>query len=322
MSQKNDTFNAKVEIVTYPDSIRLYSQEREDYTELALTAIKQKPSVIRYISPSYKDYSMLCDEAVSLDYNVFLLVKDSASNYKQLGIKAILQYPFLVADLAKELEHYLFFWELAISTCYKILSSIDEEKQELFPLVEKAIEEEPLAISYVSNELSIYNKLCNMAYSKNKDSATHIDINNVDKDLAMEIIRNNPEIIKYLNSQKDYYDEACKLALSINGQLIKSIYVPVSVDKLDYVFELINIAQATAPEIADYPLVLYASILDNRRKKEELLCTPNAVDNNAIKLLDNEHAALSEAYKEAILAEMHEKAPVDYNSTSDCPIKL
>ena len=88
----NNTFNAKVDIVTAPDNIKHYSQKRNDYTELALTAIKQKANVIKYISPSYKDYSILCDEAINQDYETFLLIKDSVSNYKQLGIKAIMKY--------------------------------------------------------------------------------------------------------------------------------------------------------------------------------------------------------------------------------------
>ena len=101
----NNTFNAKVDIVTSPDNIKHYSQERNDYTELALIAIKQKANVIKYISPSYKDYSILCDEAINQDCKTFLLIKDSVSNYKQLGIKAIMKYPFLVTNLAKEMKN-------------------------------------------------------------------------------------------------------------------------------------------------------------------------------------------------------------------------
>ena len=95
----SDTFNAKVDIVVSPDNIKNYSQERNDYTELALTAIKQKASVIKYISPSYKDYPILCDEAINQDFKTILLIEDSVSNYKQLGIKAIIKYPFLMSLL-------------------------------------------------------------------------------------------------------------------------------------------------------------------------------------------------------------------------------
>ena len=145
--KNNNTFNAKVDIVTFPDNIQYYSQERNDYTDLALTAIKQKANVIKDISPSYKDYDILCEESINQQYGTFLLINDNVHNYKQLGEKAIMKYPFLVSVLAKTTKHYYYFWELAISTCcYKVLMSIDENKEELFPLVEKVIHQEPLAI--------------------------------------------------------------------------------------------------------------------------------------------------------------------------------
>ena len=59
------TFDAKVDIVINPKNIRNYSLERNDYTELALAAIKQRANVIKYISPSYKDYFILCEEAIN-----------------------------------------------------------------------------------------------------------------------------------------------------------------------------------------------------------------------------------------------------------------
>ena len=43
------TFDAKVDIVISPDNIKYYSLEREDFTELAFVAIKNKPSTIRLI---------------------------------------------------------------------------------------------------------------------------------------------------------------------------------------------------------------------------------------------------------------------------------
>ena len=321
----NNTFNAKVDIVTSPDNIKHYSQERNDYTELALIAIKQKENVIKYISPSYKDYSILCDEAINQDCKTFLLIKDSVSNYKQLGIKAIMKYPFLVSDLAKEIKDYYFFWELAVSICYKVLCRIDEDKKELFPLIEKAIHQEPLAIFHVDSKISIYSKLCNIAYSKNKESIKYMDINYVDKNLVFEIINNEPEKVKYLDRSKDYYKEAWKLALGLNGQLIKYIDYSSTEDDLSYLFELINIAEKSAPEIVDYSIVLNALRLENRKRKERLISTPNILGNNIYKLLkeiDDEYELLSKEYKEVLIAEMKEKPSINSNPIPDCPIKM
>ena len=321
----NNTFNAKVDIVTSPDNIKHYPQERNDYTELALTAIKQKANVIKYISPSYKDYSILCDEAINQDYETFLLIKDSVSNYKQLGIKAIVKYPFLVSELTKQTKYYYFFWELAISTCYRVLWCIDEEKKELFPLIEKAIQQEPLAIFHVDSRISIYSKLCNIAYSQNKESIKYMNINCVDKYLAFEIINNEPEKVKYLNRSKDYYKEAWKLALSLNGELIKNIIFLSTEDDLDYLFELINIAEKNVPKIVDYSIVFKALCLENRKMKERLLSTPNIIGNNIYKILkeiDDEYELLSKEYKEALIAEMKEKPSINSNSIPDCPVKV
>lgn len=321
----NNTFNAKVDIVTSPDNIKHYSQERNDYTELALTAIKQKANVIKYILPSYKDYSILCDEAINQDYETFLLIKDSVSNYKQLGIKAVVKDFFLVTRLAKEIKDYYFFWELAVSICYRILWCIDEDKKELFPLIERVIQQEPLAIFHIDSRISIYSKLCNIAYSKNKESIKYMDINCVDKYLVFEIINNEPEKVKYLDTSKDYYKEAWKLALSLNGQLIKNINYSSTEDDFDYLFELINIAEKSAPEIVDYPIVLNTLCLENRKRKKRLISTPNIIGNNIYKLLkeiDDEYELLSKEYKEALIAEIKEKPSINSNPIPDCPVKV
>lgn len=321
----NNTFKAKVDIVTSPDNIKHYSQERNDYTELALTAIKQKANVIKFISPSYKEYSILCDEAVNQDCETFLLINDSVSNYKQLGVKAIVKYPFLVSGLTKNIKYYYFFWKLAVSICFRVLHCIDEDKTELFPLIEKAIQQEPLAIFHVDSRISIYSKLCNIAYSKNKESIKYMDINCVDKCLVFEIINKEPEKVKYLDTSKDYYKEAWELALSLNGQLIKNINYSSTKDDLDYLFELINIAEKSAPEIVHFPIVLNALRLDNRKRKERLINNPNIIGNNIYELLkeiDNEYELLSKEYKEALIAEMKEKSSINYNYIPDCPVKV
>ena len=323
----NTVFNAKVDIVTSPDNIRFYSSKRDEYTELALTAIKQKASVIKYISPSYKDYSILCEEAINQDYKTFLLINDGTSNYKQLGIKAIIKNPFIVLDLNKEMKYYNFFWELAIAVCYKVLWHIGEDKKELFPLIEKAIQQEPLAISYVDSRISIYNELCNMAYSKNKETIKRMDINFVDEYLVFEILKKEPEKIKDLDNSKDYYKEAWKLVLSIDGKLIKHYY-PYTEDNeeenLDALFELIDIAKKNAPEIVNYPIALNALCLRNRQKKEKLLSTLNISENNINKLLkeiDDEYKLLSKKCSEAIWAEIREKKPILFDPIPDCKVK-
>ena len=321
----NNTFNAKVDIVTSPDNIKFYSQDRNDYTELALTAIKQKANVIKYISPLYKDYSILCEEVINQDCDTFLLISDNVSNYKQLGIKAIMKYPFLVSSLSKETKHYYFFWELAVSICYRVLGCIHENKKELFPLIEKVIFQEPLAIFHVNSSISIYSNLCDIAYSKNKESIKYMNINCVNKNLAFEIINEEPEKVRYLDSSKDFYQDACKLALSLNGQLIKNIYCQLTKDNLDYLLELINIAEKNAPEIVDYPIVFKTLCLENRKRKEKLLSTPNVLGNNIYKLLeaiDEEYKSLSEEYKDALLKEIKKEVYTSSDSISDCPIKV
>lgn len=317
-----DTYNAKVDIVTYPNNIKNYSEEREDYTELALTAIKQKADVIQYISPSYKDYSILCEEAINQNFRTFLLIKDSASNYKKLGKNVIKNHPFLVEFLSKKAKYYSFFWKLAISRDDRVLWYIHESKKELFPLIEKKIQQNPLAISFVDRGISIYSKLCNIAYNKNKESITCMNINCVDKNLVFEIIHKEPKKIKYLDRNKDYYKEAQKFALSLNGQLIKSIHSLSIEDNLDYFFELIDIAVKNSPEIVDYPIVIKVLCLENRRRKMKLLNTPNILGNGLYNLLneiDEEYKLLSEEYSKALLKEI-EKNNIHSNPTSDCSI--
>ncbi len=322
----NSTFGAKVDIVTIPDNIRNYSSKRYDYSELALTAIRQKPDVIKYISSSYKDYYILCKEAVDLDCKTFLLIKDSVSNYKQLGIEAVMKAPFLVLSLNKEIKYYYFFWELDIFMCYEVLMYIDEENNLLFPLIERVIQQEPLAIFYVDNKISIYSKLCNIAYAKNKESIKYMNINCVDKYLVMEIIRKEPEKIKYLDTKNDYYEEAWKLALSINGQLIDDFYY-FSIkerDELDNLFELIDIAKNSSPEIINYPVVLYALYLENRKMKKKILSTSNILGDNLyelLKKLDDEYELLLKEYKKILREEIRNESDVQSKIVYDCPIK-
>lgn len=261
------TFDAKVDIVINPKNIRNYSLERNDYTELALAAIKQRANVIKYISPSYKDYFILCEEAINQDYETFLLIKDSVNNYKQLGIKTITKHPFLVLGLVKENKYYHFFWELAVSISYEVLKGIREE--ELFPLIEKTIQQEPLAIFHVDSRISIYNKLCNIAYSKNKETIKYMDINYVDNYLVFEIIKNEPEKIRYLDRSKDYYIEAWEMALKIDVTLIK-YFDYLLTENLAVFYKYLFIALESNSEIADDKSIINYFRIYNRKLKESL----------------------------------------------------
>ena len=324
------TFDAKVDIVSYPDNIKNYSEERNDYTELAITAIKQKPSVIGYISPTCKGYAVICEEAVDQDIETFLRIDDNVSNYKQLGIKAIVSYPNIVARLNKDKKFYFFFWELAISMCYKTICCINERKKELFPLLEKIINQEPLAIAYVDSDISIYKKLCEIAYSKNKDSVKYMDINCVENYLVLEMVKKAPEKIKQLKYNKDCYNEAWNIALSINGKLIEYYKYPTD-SNLDNFFEIIKLSEKTAPEIANYSIVLYALCLDNRKRKEKILNTPNVIGNNIYKLskeIDDEYKSLVEEYKslveeyERVRVKEREELIYRRSSNNECPVKV
>ena len=261
------TFDAKVDIVINPKNIRNYSLERNDYTELALAAIKQRANVIKYISPSYKDYFILCEEAINQDYETFLLIKDSVNNYKQLGIKTITKHPFLVLGLVKENKYYHFFWELAVSISYEVLKGIREE--ELFPLIEKTIQQEPLAIFHVDSRISIYNKLCNIAYSKIKETIKYMDINYVDNYLVFEIIKNEPEKIRYLDRSKDYYIEAWEMALKIDVTLIK-YFDYLLTENLAVFYKYLFIALESNSEIADDKSIINYFRIYNRKLKESL----------------------------------------------------
>ena len=321
----NDTFQAKVDIVAKPDSIKNYSIERNDYTELAILAIKQKANVIKYILPSYKDYSILCEEAIRQNVDTFLLINDSVSNYRELGIRSIIKNPFVAVGLNKDSKYYLFFWDLAIYICYKVLMKIDEDKKELFPLIEKAIRQEPLAIFFVNSRIAIYNELCNIANSINKESIKYMDINIVDRELVFDILNTEPEKIKCLDSSKEYYEDACKIALSLNGKLMRNILSSNGDVSIDSFFELVSIAEKNAPEIVDYPNVLNAMCIENRKRKEKILDTPNILGNNLYQLLeelDSEYELLSKELIRSINLEMNNLKNIQTTCFLDCPIKV
>ena len=89
-------------------------------------------------------------------------------------------------------------------------------------------------------------------------------------------------------------------------------------------FELINIASKNASEIIDYSVVLYALRLENRKRKEKLLSTPNILGNNLYILLeeiDKEHEMLSKQYIETLSKEIYNSKPVQSDFITHCPIK-
>ena len=319
--KKDNTFNAKVDIVTRPDNIKNYSVKRKDYTELALTAIQNKASVIKYISPLYKDYSLLCEEAVNEDYNTFMFIDESASNYKELGIKSIVKNSYIVKALDEENKYYLFFWRLAISLCYKILIEIDEKKEKLFSLVEEAIKQESLAILYVNSNIPIYSELCALAFSKNSESTKYMNINFVDKELAFKIISKEPEKIKYLDNTKEFYKEACKIALSLNGKLIRNIYYPNLEKNIDSFFELINIAKNNSEEIVNYSTVLRALCIENRQRKEKIISNQDIIENNLLEEIDNEYKLLTKKYIESANDEINNRPKKQFIQNTECTIK-
>ena len=318
-----DTFEAKVSIVMYPKNIKYYSSERNDYTELAMTAIKRKASVIKYIPSSYKDYQILCEAAMKEDISTFLLIKESVSNYKELGIEAITEIPLIVTEIDKRNKYYCLFWEFAVSQCYDLLSQIHKEQIELFPIIKKAINKEPIAIWFVDSDIPIYNELCYIAYKKNKETTKYMNINSVDKHLLLDILRKDPKRISKLNGKNPYYEEACKITINADGRLIKDIDFSFIKEHLDSFFGLINIAQKNNPEILECSNVIYALLEENRQIKEKILSVPNFLGDNLYELLtriDNEYEELQKKYREAIDKEPEISRWKIKQLSDDCPI--
>lgn len=322
-----DTFNDKVGIVINPDNIRNYSSERDDYTELALVAIQNKPKTIKFISPEYKDYDFLCKEAIKQDVSVFPLISNKSSNYKKMGVMALIKNPFLVAYISKDSGYYMFFWKLAVSLCYKVLQLIDEEKIELFPLIEASIKQEPRSILFVNSNISIYSKLCKLAYSQNKNSVIYMDINRIDKKIVFEALRKTPDCIKNLDSSKDYYLEALEMVLKINGTLIKFLNPEFINENQEVYFKLLSIAIESSPEVVNYPCVINEFRLYNRKLKESLKNSKEYCDNcdELLVDLDLEYETLT---KDLIESEKKEnnglnKPTMEINiNKSDCPVKV
>lgn len=263
------TFDAKVDIVTSPDNIKNYSIERDDFTELALVAIKNKPSTIKFIPFDYRDYPLLCEEAIKQDISVFSCIDYRVSNYKKLGMIAISKHYYLVQYVPKDSNYYYYFWELAISCSNKVLQLISNKREELFPLVIESIQIDALSIFYVDSSISIYNELCRLA-SSNKESFRYIDINKVDKELVFEMLKMNPNRIEYLDSNKNYYLEACKFVLEIDGNLIDHISLIFLYNNLDFFINILEKLKEKDPDIINKSRVLYLMCINNRKTKNKL----------------------------------------------------
>ena len=108
IANKNNknTYDALIDIVSYPENIKYYSCDREDYNELVLNALNNNAETIKYVSPLCKDYPYFCEYAVNQSIHSFLLIDDSVSNYKNLGIKVIIDNPYMVASLRKKSKYY------------------------------------------------------------------------------------------------------------------------------------------------------------------------------------------------------------------------
>ena len=327
IANKNNknTFDAIVDIVSYPENIQYYSHEREDYTELALNAIRNNEETVQYVSPLCKDYAYLCEEAVSHDMFTFFMIDDNVSNYKELGIKSIASFPFFVRNLKKNQKYYHSFWRFAISQCYKVLSYIDESRKELFGLIAETLDNEPHAILYVDSNISVYNNLCRFAYSKDSSSATYMCVNKVDESLALKIIGLYPEKLSDLNSDKPFYKKACKIAVSLYGEAFKFVDVVSLSDDLEFLFELIEIAKQTYPSIVEHSNVFYVLCKENEKKQQDYFKTnpkPNEEFMDKSVKLNNEYIYLSKRYKEAckIENEMSRLAKTN-SSVHECPFK-
>lgn len=329
IANKNNknTYDALIDIVSYPENIKYYSCDREDYTELSLNALNNNGETLKYISPLCKDYPYLCEYAIkNLGIYKFLLIDDSVSNYKELGIKAITDDPYIVASLRKDSKHYYFFWKYATMICYKVLLLIEEKDKELFPLIAKVLDVEPKAILYINCNLSIYNNLCKFAYSKDPESIIFMDINRIEKKLALEFIKRNPQEIKFLDRNVSYYKEACKLAVGLDAKMFDYVYIgycDTNEDELNFAFELIDIAKKDYPDIMEHPNGIYALFQKNKLNKEKIISSCNEINDELFTQIDGieqENEILAKQFFMAVRSEIKAVKPTSCLS-NECPIR-
>ena len=281
--RNDDTINAKIDIVNDPDNIRFYSPLREDYKELALLAIFNKPSTIGLIPSSYEGYLFLCRKAINEDVGTLEYIDYNISGYNLLAIIAINKNPYVVLCINKNADCYLYFWKLAISKNSKIIKYINHDKKELFVLLMAYLIKNPMAIQYVDTNISIYNMLCKIAYYSDKTLVIYMDINKVEKWLALEILKAKPEKIKDLDSDKEYYWEACKIAVSRCNEMLK--YVDYNNDNIEQFMSLVMDEEDNSLIMLEDSKLIYALSLYNRKVKNSLLNGPNILGDNIYQLL-------------------------------------
>ena len=269
------TFDDLIDIVSYPDHIKNYSSETDDYLNLAINAIKNKPSTIKYISPTFKDYTYLCEIAVKEDIKAIEYINYEVSNYKELGTIAINKSPFVISILNPQSKYYLYFWELAISLNEKVLLRISNNNKNLFSLLIKTINTNPLAIQYIDSHISIYNQLCHIAYKLDNDAINYMDINMIDKELVFTL----------LNTNLKYYKEAWELVIDINPHIIEYLNYYYIYHNLDDSLVLIQKASEKDSNMTKYHSIIYALCLNNRRIKEKIQSNPSKYGKNISKLL-------------------------------------
>lgn len=295
-----NTFYAKVDIVKETKNIKYYSYKRDDYTELALTALDNNIEAIRYISPLCKDYPMLCEKSVNESSYNFLYIDETTSNYKELGIKAIADDPRIVLGLDWNNRYYIFFWKWAIAQCYSIISEIDKNRGKLYSVIATALEQEPNAIHFVNSDIPVYNNLCRFAFSKDNETVIHMDLNKVDKKYALEIIKRQPEKIEYLDDSKNFYADACKIAVTLNSNLITKINMYYLIDNKELFSELIDIIKTNNSEGLNESTTLYILFIKNRQKSETILNSIDLTEEKykLLKDLNDEYRELIKEYDE------------------------
>ena len=328
IANKNNknTYDALIDIVSYPENIKYYSCDREDYNELVLNALNNNAETIKYVSPLCKDYPYFCEYAVNQSIHSFLLIDDSVSNYKNLGIKVIIDNPYMVASLRKKSKYYYFFWKFASMICYKVLHYIDEDDKELFPLLAQVLDVEPKAILYINSNLPIYNNLCKFAYSKNPESVIFMDINRVERKLVLEIIKRNPQEIKFLDRKVSYYKEACKLAVGLDAKMFDYVDIgrcDADEDELNFAFELIDIAKKDYPDIMEHSNGIYALFQKNKLNKEKIISSCNEINDELFKQIDaieQENEILAKQFFTVARSEIKSAKPASCLS-NECPIR-
>ena len=295
-----NTFDAKVDVVSYPENIQYFSYTREDYTELALNAIYNNPHAIKYVSPQCKDYEYICSVAINESPSTFLEIDESASNYKELGMKALMVSSAIVCELKKSSKYYIFFWKFAIGLCLHNLGAINNDRKELFFLIAQVLDNDPKAIYYVDSELEIYNNLCIFAYGRDVESLDYMDVSKLNEYLLFKAIRRNPRRVLEFDGTNKYYKKALEDAIALDGSIFSEIVIYE--EDINFYYSLFELAKITSPDVVNSSNAVLLLCLDNRRQKDNLILNANDLDSidKALDNLDAEYKSLIHTYKELL----------------------